>query len=1003
MTVSYTLPDGIDLAGSKRVDPRSARRQQETAREILRRFAAQPGIVLADEVGMGKTFVAFAVATGVMTSTRGEEGPVVVAVPPHMLRKWQDDWRKYLNHCVKDGDLRRELFDRSASVDDVTGLLRLLDDPSERRKWLVFVKVSAFTSELKRSERWIKLALVQKAFARNSHLSDVRPAFERWASYLLEGQSKGLSRELVSTLLDTPACDWKQVIDAADVEAPLDDDPIPAAIADSKHQGDLQDLYAFLRELPVAPKRVSDERQRSERQKFAAAARAAFRCVLQKAAWHTPLLILDEAHHLKNPATVLHSLFHDSSKEGIDYLKGCFERMLFLTATPFQLGHFELLNVLRLFLSVRWNHARAPHGGIAKFDEMLKALQSALDEAQRCARRLEANWSELTTEHVASELGAAELESFHTRELLVEAWWRAIHERDCGSRAYALRERVAQAREKKEQAETHLRPWVLRHNRERTFAALDTDGAPRSRRALHPGQAIESVDVRVERADGRGAIGLDLHGDAMLPFLLSIRAQAELARSADGGRAYFAEGLASSYEAFHHTRAKGVAALDADADETTKESAPDALVTWYSDRIGELVPAAASGDPRARKHPKMAATVRRVVDLWARGEKVLVFCFYIQTARALRVHISEELERRMVAEAARKLGLDADEESGRAETWATLERISERCARPDTPFNRELKAFVRGRIESAFGKCELAWLSQLGQALHRFLRSFSYVARYFPLEDARFAASVQHEARVDEEALRAFRLSLEARDGSGASLSARVDAFLSFVKEKWDDQGRGELQAESELDRYLAAFERMQFRSKAAYQAHEENFEGEGGKRVLANVRAVTGDGMTPDQRDIVMRAFNSPLFPEILVASQVLAEGVDLHRCCRFVIHHDLSWNPSTLEQRNGRVDRIQGKSEQTSRPIHIFEPFIAETADEKMYRVVKDRERWFQVVMGDDFKLSEATTEKRLERLPLPASIAESLSFELGIEGHVSAEPGVSHQAAGARSARE
>jgi SNF2 family DNA or RNA helicase len=175
-----------------------------------------------------------------------------------------------------------------------------------------------------------------------------------------------------------------------------------------------------------------------------------------------------------------------------------------------------------------------------------------------------------------------------------------------------------------------------------------------------------------------------------------------------------------------------------------------------------------------------------------------------------------------------------------------------------------------------------------------------------------------------------------------------------------------------------------------AYQAHEENFEGEGGKRLLANVRAVTGDGMTPDQRDIVMRAFNSPLFPEILVASQVLAEGVDLHRCCRFVIHHDLSWNPSTLEQRNGRVDRIQGKSEQTSRPIHIFEPFIAETADEKMYRVVKDRERWFQVVMGDDFKLSEATTEKRLERLPLPASIAESLSFELGIEGDVSAELG-------------
>lgn len=101
-----------------------------------------------------------------------------------------------------------------------------------------------------------------------------------------------------------------------------------------------------------------------------------------------------------------------------------------------------------------------------------------------------------------------------------------------------------------------------------------------------------------------------------------------------------------------------------------------------------------------------------------------------------------------------------------------------------------------------------------------------------------------------------------------------------------------------------------------------------------ADVRVVTGDGMTPDRRDAVMRAFNSPLFPEILVASQVLAEGVDLHRCCRFVIHHDLYWNPSAIEQRNGRVDRIQSKSEMVDRPIHIFEPFLAATADEKMYR---------------------------------------------------------------------
>ena len=49
-------------------------------------------------------------------------------------------------------------------------------------------------------------------------------------------------------------------------------------------------------------------------------------------------------------------------------------------------------------------------------------------------------------------------------------------------------------------------------------------------------------------------------------------------------------------------------------------------------------------------------------------------------------------------------------------------------------------------------------------------------------------------------------------------------------------------------------------------------------------------------------------------------------------------------------------------------------------MYRVVHDRERWFQVVMGQKFALDEASTDKHLERIPLPAMIAETLGFNLG-----------------------
>jgi hypothetical protein len=58
---------------------------------------------------------------------------------------------------------------------------------------------------------------------------------------------------------------------------------------------------------------------------------------------------------------------------------------------------------------------------------------------------------------------------------------------------------------------------------------------------------------------------------------------------------------------------------------------------------------------------------------------------------------------------------------------------------------------------------------------------------------------------------------------------------------------------------------------------------------------------------------------------------------------------------------------------------PFIAGSADEKMFRVVRDRERWFQVVMGQKFELDERTTENLASRIPLPPEIASELLFDL------------------------
>lgn len=65
-------------------------------------------------------------------------------------------------------------------------------------------------------------------------------------------------------------------------------------------------------------------------------------------------------------------------------------------------------------------------------------------------------------------------------------------------------------------------------------------------------------------------------------------------------------------------------------------------------------------------------------------------------------------------------------------------------------------------------------------------------------------------------------------------------------------------------------------------------------------------------------------------------------------------------MEQRTGRVDRLGGKVKRSNLPIKVYLPYVAETQDEKMYRVVMDRDRWFKVVMGEKYKVDAKTTEK-------------------------------------------
>jgi hypothetical protein len=89
--------------------------------------------------------------------------------------------------------------------------------------------------------------------------------------------------------------------------------------------------------------------------------------------------------------------------------------------------------------------------------------------------------------------------------------------------------------------------------------------------------------------------------------------------------------------------------------------------------------------------------------------------------------------------------------------------------------------------------------------------------------------------------------------------------------------------------------------------------------------------------RQHLILGFNSPFYPNTLVATSVFQEGVNLHLQCRKVHHYGIAWTPGDNEQRVGRIDRLFGKvnqllqdSEPGTATLDINYPYLKDSFDE-------------------------------------------------------------------------
>jgi len=953
VTDIYTPPTELVLGTrlNTRVPEADQKRQRAEAVEILRRLRNQPGVVLADEVGMGKTFVALAVAYSV--ATRSPRGPVLVMVPPNLIEKWEQDLKTFCDLYL---DGRRAVLRDGATREDLTGLsavrygvarnsvdlMKLLDDPRRERCHLIFVGQGAMAR--RQTDKWVRLALIAEALRRHGRggaerLIQVKKQIHRFLGQLLyaigEERATDLREDLWPHLLKTDPVAWKTIYNEAihDPTQQLPDDPVPKAVTRALRRLEIGKLADALKGMPVravgglgrVAVRVNDARVALKQIED-----ELWRGLLANAPWRSPLLIMDEAHHLKNPGTALaRSLQSPESNEDLQIGDGAmarrFDRMLFLTATPFQLGHRELVRILERFGDVRWDESEL--GSSEDLRQRLNVLGQQLDESQRTAVGLQRSWMRLRHEDCLGQ---------------PEEWWsqlqRASHESQ-NSYQRAVLDAFGAAKCARNVAQRALRPWILRHNNGTLW-----EGTKIARR-----QRITGANI----VDSSAKNGLPIPPEQLLPFFLAARGAAATKHDLLG------EALSSSYEAFRFTRQNKDEAKD--DEEQKPEQAPGTDLSnsgWYLhefDRALEKL----SG----LVHPKVSATVRKVVDLWEAGEKVLVFAFYRRTCHSLRYHVGREIERRVLDVAQNRLRT-ADRPYGRAEVESLLARIQKNFFdAPDSPGRRALDAELRGIMGAhadAFAKAKMPSDRQdeLTDVMRRFLRVETTLVRCFPL--------AKHGSIKPAEAVASM---LDQEDGSGVSWRQKFSGFIEFLTERC---------VASERDLFVEAARQTRTGRIRVDHNDDEDSNGSTGSVVLANVQVATG--RTPHEvRARLMRAFNTPFFPDIFVCSEVMGEGVDLQRFCRHVIHHDLAWNPSTVEQRTGRIDRLGCKAERRN-PITVYLPYLSGAADERQFQVMSEREQWFRVVMGQDAVAKLITTESQ-SAVPLPASAAEALGFDLSL----------------------
>ena len=280
------------------------------------------------------------------------------------------------------------------------------------------------------------------------------------------------------------------------------------------------------------------------------------------------------------------------------------------------------------------------------------------------------------------------------------------------------------------------------------------------------------------------------------------------------------------------------------------------------------------------------------------------------------------------------------------------EKLSELAIQSQKNMGKFMKILLVKRLESSF----YAFRNSIDRFIHSyemFIKEFDrgnvyiskkYINKIFELLDRDNDEEIQRlinegkaERYSSKDFVKKFRSDLE----NDLNILLKIKSLWKKIKR---DPKLETLQRELSENKILRNKKIIIFtESKETAEYLEKNIKGKvlcfhgNSNEDIRNKVIMNFDARAPEKRDDYM----------ILVSTEVLSEGVNLHRS-NIVINYDIPWNPTRMMQRVGRVNRIDTKFDK----IYIFNFFpTVQSEDEiKLKKTAEAKINTFLTLLGGD-----------------------------------------------------